>query len=100
LCFDKDGLTLLPPKSADEIIAEGHALHHCVGSYAERAANGECVILFLRKTDQPDEPFYTIELRDNQIAQARGRNSSEPTPEVQKFLDILAARALKQQMQA
>lgn len=31
--FHRDGLMIVPPRSAAEIIREGHALHHCVGTY-------------------------------------------------------------------
>jgi hypothetical protein len=85
--FTKDGLTLIPPKSAKEIVNEGHTLHHCVYSYVERVANGSCVILFIRKADKIDEPFYTVELRDGKISQTRGQGNGSATPEVQKFLD-------------
>jgi hypothetical protein len=85
--FTKDGLTLIPPKSAKEIVNEGHTLHHCVYSYVERVASGSCVILFIRKSDKIDEPFYTVELRDGKISQTRGQGNGSATPEVQKFLD-------------
>ena len=35
------GLILVVPKSGDEIKEEGEALHHCVGGYVSRVANGE-----------------------------------------------------------
>ena len=82
----KYGLTVLPPKTASEIVDEGHALHHCVGGYVSRVADKECVILFLRDVKKPDTPFYTIEVRDGRVAQIRGENNCDPTPNVQLYM--------------
>ena len=54
----KYGFTIVPPKTAAEIVEEGHALHHCVGGYVSRVANKGCVILFLRETEKPDTLLY------------------------------------------
>lgn len=92
--FTKNGFTLIPPKSAKEIVQEGHILHHCVHSYVERAAKGECVILFIRKSDNVKEPFFTLELRGNKIIQTRGQGNGSATPEVQKFLELWERKKL------
>jgi hypothetical protein len=92
--FTKYGLTMIPPKTAEEIVREGHALHHCVGTYAERVAKEECIILFLRRADAADEPFVTVELRGGEVTQARGRNNRVPTPEVMKYLELWEKRVL------
>jgi hypothetical protein len=86
--FTNNGFTLIPPRSAAEIVKEGHTLHHCVHAYVERVANGECVILFLRRTENIKAPFFTVELRDGRVTQVRGQQNSAPTPEVQKFLEL------------
>jgi hypothetical protein len=66
-------LFLRQPGSIDEIIAEGKALHHCVGGYAERHAKGTTNIFFIRKESDPDTPYYTIEVsNDYRIIQCRG----------------------------
>jgi len=85
--FTKGGLTLTAPKSADEIINEGHTLHHCVHTYVERVAGGECVVLFIRRTDAINEPFYTLEVQGNRVIQIHGNHHCKPTPEVEKFLE-------------
>ena len=47
-----------------EIISEGQALQHCVGGYAERHAEGKTTILFIRRKDNLDTPYYTLEIDD------------------------------------
>lgn len=63
-CFEfrSGSLFIRQPKSIKEIADEGAALCHCVGGYAERHAKGQVTILFLRQTDKPDEPYYTVEI--------------------------------------
>ena len=86
--FTKNGLTLIPPKTAKEIVVEGHFLHHCVNSYVERVAEGKCVILFIRETSDIEKPFYTLEIHNGQIVQIQGKHHCKPTPKVKKFLEL------------
>lgn len=86
LCFEKDGLVIAFPRSPKDIVAEGNALRHCVGGYVSRVANGNCIILFLRHAGKEKESFYTIEVCDGEIAQVRGLQNCEPTPEVKHFI--------------
>lgn len=86
LDFEADGMRILLPASADDIVAEGQALHHCVGGYIDRAARHECVILFIRRCEEPDKPFYTVEVRGREVIQVRGWDNGDPTTEVEKFM--------------
>lgn len=92
--FSANGLVMLPPHTAGEIVAEGHKLHHCVGTYVESVARGACAILFVRKVKAKKTPFYTVEVRDGRIVQARGNNNCAPTPEVKQFLDAWEKKKL------
>ena len=69
--YEADGLLIRPAADADELIAEGASLHHCVGGYADRMADGETDIFFVRRLDKPDEPYYTLELKDRRVVQCR-----------------------------
>ena len=82
------GLMVIPPKSAAEIVEEGQKLHHCVGGYVSRVAKNECTILFLRKEEQPDTPFYTMELREGAVRQLRGDGNCDPTPDVKAYMEL------------
>lgn len=85
--FKSKGLIVMPPRSAQEIVTEGHKLHHCVGGYVQGMAKQEYAVLFIRKQSNLGKPFYTVEVKGNQIVQTRGRNNRIPTPEVQAFLE-------------
>jgi len=57
-------LCVLVPTSSEEIIAEGRALHHCVGGYAPRHISGVTTILFIRHRRKPGRSFLTVELKE------------------------------------
>ena len=81
-----DGMKVMVPAVPKDLVSEGHALHHCVGSYVGCMAKGECAILFLRRCAEEGKPFYTIEVRDGEVAQVRGMRNCGPTPEVSRFM--------------
>lgn len=93
--FKKDGLMIVAPKSSRDITREGQALHHCVGTYVERMAKQECVILFLRRRSAPSKSFCTIEVSDGRIQQARANMNAEPPPEAKMFLEQWKKRVLE-----
>lgn len=94
LDFERDGFKIVYPSTPDDVIAEGHALHHCVGSYTERVAEKECIILFLRKCSDETKPFYTVEVRGQKAVQVRGIGNCDMTPEVEAFITAWEQRVL------
>lgn len=86
----QDGFIIRPAREQIELTAEGQALHHCVGGYIKRMANGETAIFFLRKKENPDEPFFTLELRNKRVIQCRTdhNRSYESEPDVKAFVDM------------
>ena len=100
-CEEGD-LFIRPAMSAEEIVNEGRTLHHCVGSdrYLKRHNDGETFILFLRKKEEPDKPYYTIEIKKNEILQWYGIKDTKPDKEViepwlKRYTEALGERAMK-----
>ena len=62
-----DKYTVIVPESSKEIIQEGEMQHNCVGKmgYIEKMAKRATIICFLRKSEEPDKSFVTIELDPN-----------------------------------
>ena len=100
LDFEKDGMKIVYPKTPDDVVKEGHALHHCVGSYTERVAEKECIILFLRKCSEEAKPFYTVEVRNRKAVQVRGIGNCDMTPEVKSFITAWEQRVLSARLPA
>lgn len=95
LDFEADGMKFLLPTTPEDLTAEGNYLHHCVGSYANRVARKECVILFLRRCEEVDKPFYTVEVRGRKVVQVHGMGNSDPTPEVEAFMSRWERQVLR-----
>lgn len=87
LSFEENGLLIRPCANEDELIEEGRKLHHCVANYAKRHAEGQTAILFIRQTEKPDEPFFTLEFDEKLmvVSQNRGKRNCDRTPEVKAF---------------
>lgn len=92
--FERGGMKIVYPSTPDDVIREGHALHHCAGKYVERVARNECMILFLRQCCDESKPFYTIEIHENKLVQVRGSGNSSATPEVDEFIKDWEQRVL------
>lgn len=88
--YSDDVYCIVMPSSSEQIIHEGKEQSHCVGGYAERMANGEDIILFLRKVAEPDKSYYTVEIRPNmkklELVQCRGNRNCDKTAAIDKFL--------------
>lgn len=79
--FMSEGLIIRPAKNAGEIIMEGRILHHCVGgdNYLSSHDSGRDIILFLRKEEEPEKPYVTVELDpDGKIKQWYGACDKKP----------------------
>lgn len=97
LSFEFEGLIIRPPETFQEIIDEGKTLDHCVSRYADNHAAGKCNLMFIRKKNQPDKPFYTVELRTNkkEVAQVRGKKNKSQTKDVERFMELYKTEVLE-----
>lgn len=88
--FEADGLKIIPAGSRAELQKEADSLHHCVWTYAQRHANGETAIFFIRRTVEPRKPYYTLELDEKKLTvrQNRGLRNCGNTKAVQAFEDL------------
>ena len=87
--------TFVLPKELQELKAEGKALSHCVGSYADRVARGETVILFVRQKEKVDNPLYTLEIKNGKIVQLRGMKNIKAADDAWKASEKLLLFAKK-----
>ena len=83
-------LKLILATSTEDLINEGEALHHCVGrmSYNEKMAKGKSLILFVRKKEDKETPFVTMEYDPNQkkILQLYGDKDSIPEESIKNII--------------
>lgn len=97
--WEKDGLLIRPARSAAELSTEGKLLHHCVGTYAEDYSKGKTALFFIRREEEPEIPYYTLELRerDMTVVQNHGDHNRPQTPEIKEFERKWLAWAKKQE---
>lgn len=91
--WEDDQYMIIPAGTCEELVTEGRTLHHCVGSddtYMEKMAAGTSWILFLRKKENLEKPYYTVEIsmKDDRILQYYSKFDRQPDKEtIRKVLD-------------
>lgn len=86
--FADDDFVITPANSIADLINESAKLNHCVRTYDKRYASGETSIFLIRKRDDVNSPFYTLELSSkNEIKQLRGKNNCTAVNEVLDFVE-------------
>jgi hypothetical protein len=59
---ENETFVVIAPKIPSDLAAEGIELHHCVKSYINRVTEGSTNIMFIRKREEQDKPFFTVEV--------------------------------------
>ena len=75
------------PDCTQDIKDEAVSQNNCVASYIDKVIDGQCHIMFLRKKSNIKDSLVTIEIRNNQIVQARRRLNDPVTEEDQVAID-------------
>lgn len=87
--FETDKFIVLIPQSPDEVVREGQLQHHCVASYVTRIENGETCICFIREKENIEKPYYTCEIRNDELYQVKGFSNKYPeaNTDLMDFID-------------
>ena len=83
---------IVPAAKCEELMREGRILHHCVGAssrYMEKMAAGETWILFLRRKDSLEDPYYTIEIDMKTDAILQWYSEYDRKPDREKIQKVL-----------
>lgn len=93
------GLFFHVPKTAQEFREEGSLMHNCVGGnhYITAQAEGESLILFIRKESEPDKPFCTFEWKDGKVNQVFMRRNTPISGTTKTFVDLVEKKIQKYQ---
>ncbi|MDO5575322.1 MAG: PcfJ domain-containing protein [bacterium] len=91
MSYKKGNLIIRPVMDVTELIKEGHTLHHCVGAtenYMMKHDEGSTYIFVIRKNNEPEKPYYTVEIEPNyKIRQWYGNMDKKPDyEEIREFL--------------
>lgn len=85
--FEKDEYVMILPESSKDLILESQQMHNCVRTYAGAVSRGMTRIVFLRKKDEPEKSFGTIEVDcDNRLIQAKAFGNRHLDKKAQEFV--------------
>lgn len=98
ISYQDKNYVLFPANSVASLVYESKILNHCVKTYAKRYSLGKTTILFLRDKDNQEKPLVTVEVKDNEIVQARAKNNANPSDEQWKFLEKWKKKVLDKQL--
>lgn len=87
LIYRSKHFLIRPVEELGELFNESKELHHCVRRYAKDVAFGDTNIFFVRKADNSEEPFVTLELKDKRVVQCRAKYNARPSSEVISFVN-------------
>lgn len=79
---ERYGLRIIAPTEPEDLRREGAVLSHCVGSYVQAVCSGAEKILFIRRNDMPQDPYFTMDVTpDGAIRQVHCYANGDPTPD-------------------
>ena len=84
--YTGDQYMVVVPEQILDIVMEGRALEHCVGTserYMERIESRESYILFLRKAAAPDESYYTLEVEPDGTVRQKRTTGDDQLPDIE-----------------
>ena len=90
--YTRGEYTIVAPKSVLDIVTEGTILKHCVHTcdyYFDRIQNDESYLFFLRKSKQPDMPWYTLEVEPSGNIRQKRTTGDNQNPDFQKAVPFL-----------
>lgn len=93
--FKNKEFVIFPAASVADLINESKQQNNCVRTYAEKYANGECDIYFMRKIDTPNVSLVTVEVRNNKVVQKRTKNNQQTNKKQDKFLNTWEKKVLE-----
>lgn len=70
--WENDKFIIRVPQNCEDIIREGQLQHHCVAAsenYFKKMNEHQSCILFFRKKETPDIPYYTMEVKGTKVIQ-------------------------------
>lgn len=84
--------TIVAPKNVLDIVTEGTILKHCVHTcdyYFSRIQTDESYLFFLRKSKQPDMPWYTLEVEPSGNIRQKRTTGDNQNADFQKAVAFL-----------
>jgi hypothetical protein len=86
LLYKNKNYAVVIPETVQDVIKEGESLSHCVASYVDDIISRKCKIMFIREANNKKLSLLTVEIRNNSIRQAKGKNNRSANDEERQFI--------------
>ena len=90
LSYKDNNFTIIYPNNLSDVKLEGLILHHCVGSYVDRILNMTAYIMFIRKNEDINTPYFTLHyvIENNKIVikQVHGKYNCNTSDKILNFV--------------
>lgn len=93
--YSNNKYIVMPAKNFTELEDESTQQNHCVRNYAEKYGKGDCDIYFMRKINEINKSFVTIEVEKGKIVQSRTKDNKRPNSNQKRFLNKWENEVLK-----
>ena len=81
------GYCIIVPDDVKDLVREGRDMHNCVGSYIGMVSSGGTDVVYIRKQDDLDKSFGTMEICKGKIIQARGKYNEKLPEDALEFVE-------------
>lgn len=96
LSYKDNDFTIIYPNTLSDVKLEGLILHHCVGSYVDRILDTTAYIMFIRKNEDINTPYFTLHyvLENNKIVikQVHGKYNCNTSDKILNFVKSWASK--------
>lgn len=82
----KNGYVVRYPQTINDFCREAIYMSNCLMTYVDAFLENDTTILFMRKPDDFNTPYITIEIFDNELMQAYGRFNSDCSPDEAEWI--------------
>ena len=90
--FTQGEYAIIAPENVLDIVKEGTILRHCVHTcdyYFDRITKDESYLFFLRRSSQPDVPWYTLEVEPSGNIRQKRTTGDNQNADFQKAVQFL-----------
>ena len=76
--FEHGDWIIRSPVNYEEVYIEGEEMNHCVGGYLSDIRDEMTEIYFMRRKEEPNTPYITIEVKDDRVTQHFKASNRDP----------------------
>jgi hypothetical protein len=86
--YENESLIIRCARTVEELVNESSVLEHCVRNYIPKVAQHKTSIFFVRKKEDEETPYVTVELDpiNKVLLQCRAKRNAVPKNDVMKFI--------------